>query len=78
MGDLGFFDEFDKEPEQPKTQKFGQPPKIVRFGIPPPNSKPAKSAESASSATEAIHLDKTGSKLERVIDGASLMRVTHI
>ncbi|KAJ8736176.1 hypothetical protein PYW08_006832 [Mythimna loreyi] len=75
MGDLGFFDEFDKEPPPaPRAQKLGQPTNVVRFGVPEPKQQPIRPAEPASTATQATHLDKTGSKLDRVIDGAALMR----
>lgn len=73
MGDLGFFDEFEKEgKEQPRSGvdiKVGPRAKQMKFGVPPPN--PTALIE----ATKPTRLDKTANNLDRVIDGAGLLRV---
>lgn len=70
MGDLGFFDEFDKDKE---TQKEGQPQRMrQKFGgVPPP------SPSALLQVTQTTRIDKNAKKLDRVIDGAALLRVTH-
>ncbi|XP_022822127.1 uncharacterized protein LOC111353366 [Spodoptera litura] len=71
MGDLGFFDEFEKEGKEQthsdtKTGHHAKP--MMKFGVPPPN--PTALIE----ATKATHLDKQSNNLDRVIDGAGLLR----
>uniref|UniRef100_A0A2A4K0K1 FZ domain-containing protein n=1 Tax=Heliothis virescens TaxID=7102 RepID=A0A2A4K0K1_HELVI len=78
MGDLGFFDEFEKEgrepPQSPRpiessNQKPAQRVLPVRYGVPPPGSVVAMPV-----ATQTTRLDKSANKLDRVIDGAALLR----
>ncbi|CAH0695379.1 unnamed protein product [Spodoptera exigua] len=71
MGDLGFFDEFEKEGKEQarsgddtKAKQRAKP----KFGVPPP------SPTAATKATQSTRLDKTANNLDRVIDGAGLLR----
>ncbi|XP_047025425.1 uncharacterized protein LOC124634059 isoform X1 [Helicoverpa zea] len=72
MGDLGFFDEFEKEGKEPSQnppdQKSAQRMVPTRFGVPPPSSV------ALPAATQTTRLDKSTHKLDRVIDGAALLR----
>lgn len=73
MGDLGFFDEFDKEGNvQPPTAHM---PEKIKFGVPAPNMQPMGPATTR--PTQTTLNDKNANKFDRVIDGAALLRVTH-
>jgi hypothetical protein len=61
IGDLGFFEELDKDGSE-KTQSEGS--KMRSFGGVAPEPEP-----------NLTHLDKSINKLEKVIDGATLWRV---
>ena len=82
MGDLGFFDEFEKESKDPKEsvdQKSEQPMKVSRYGVPSPHLQQQKAAPSHvwPAPTQATPAIKNANNFERVIDGAALLRVTH-
>ncbi|XP_026739158.1 uncharacterized protein LOC113502003 isoform X5 [Trichoplusia ni] len=68
MGDLGFFEEFEKDTKESTSPAHRVKPKIG--GVPTPRPPPMAPLP----ATQTTRLDKTANKLDRVIDGAALLR----
>ncbi|XP_075974947.1 uncharacterized protein LOC142975745 isoform X2 [Anticarsia gemmatalis] len=71
MGDLGFFDEFEKE------KKFGDQKLKATFGVPPPKQPSAKRPQTADEPNipqPQARFNKNDNKFERVIDGGALLR----
>lgn len=78
VDDLGFFDADRENSEKIDRSKFMNHTKTMPFQgrAPPPQQEPIKPVpESISKPISPTKLDKTINKLERVIDGAALLKV---
>lgn len=82
MGDLGFFEEFEKEGKSGKDDQKTTHTK-PKYVVPPPNPNPriGKQRAPVEPATEVLdvpvnRLTEESSNFQKVIDGAALLRVT--